>query len=84
MFKNIQSRKITLKSKKQSKSVVLTFDQLPYLGIWQPKNAPFICIEPWHGIADLAGYTGEFKDKEMMIGLDVDQTFECNHTIELI
>jgi galactose mutarotase-like enzyme len=35
-----------------------------YLGIWtKPKDAPFICIEPWHGIADMAGFTGDFKDK---------------------
>ena len=26
-------------------------------------GAHFVCIEPWHGIADPEGYAGEFKDK---------------------
>ena len=27
------------------------FDNAPFLGIWQKPGAPFICIEPWHGMA---------------------------------
>ena len=35
-----------------------------YLGIWtKPTAAPFICIEPWHGIADAAGFAGDFANK---------------------
>ncbi|HEY0213325.1 MAG TPA: aldose 1-epimerase family protein [Paenirhodobacter sp.] len=32
-----------------------SFDNLPNLAIWQKPGAPFICIEPWHGMAALAG-----------------------------
>ena len=35
----------------------------PMLGVWTKPDAHFICIEPWHGIADPQGYTGEFADK---------------------
>lgn len=47
--------------------VSLVFDT-PAVGIWSPygKNAPFVCIEPWFGLADWAGYEGEFKDKYLM------------------
>jgi len=34
------------------------------LGIWsKPGGAPFLCIEPWHGIASPVGFDGEFADK---------------------
>jgi galactose mutarotase-like enzyme len=35
----------------------------PYLGIWTKPGAPFICIEPWCGITDPAGFSGDIKDK---------------------
>jgi galactose mutarotase-like enzyme len=33
------------------------------LGIWTKPGAHYVCIEPWHGIADPEGFTGEFCDK---------------------
>jgi galactose mutarotase-like enzyme len=34
------------------------------LGIWsKPGGAPFLCLEPWHGIASPADFDGEFSDK---------------------
>jgi galactose mutarotase-like enzyme len=34
------------------------------LGIWsKPGGAPFLCIEPWYGIASPADFDGEFADK---------------------
>jgi galactose mutarotase-like enzyme len=35
----------------------------PYLGVWTKPGAPFICIEPWHGVTDPEGFTGDFKNK---------------------
>ena len=42
---------------------------LPYLGLWQKPGADFICIEPWHGLADDAGYAGDFREKRGVIVL---------------
>jgi galactose mutarotase-like enzyme len=39
------------------------FADAPYLGLWTKPGAPFICIEPWHGIADPKGYAGDFRAK---------------------
>lgn len=34
------------------------------LGIWsKPGGAPFLCIEPWHGIASPVDFDGEFTNK---------------------
>lgn len=39
------------------------FADAPYFGIWSKPQAQFICLEPWHGIADLAGFSGDFTTK---------------------
>jgi galactose mutarotase-like enzyme len=41
----------------------IAFPDTPMLGLWTKPGARYICVEPWHGIADPEGYTGEFKDK---------------------
>ncbi len=38
----------------------------PYWGIWKKPGAPFICIEPWWGIADHVNATGDLMQKEGM------------------
>ena len=41
----------------------IAFSDTPMLGIWTKPGAHFMCIEPWHGIADPEGYAGAFRDK---------------------
>jgi galactose mutarotase-like enzyme len=43
--------------------ITLSFPDSPYLGIWTKPAAQFICIEPWHGIADPDGFVGDFTEK---------------------
>jgi len=56
-------------------SLRIDFPETPMLGIWtkvfpsdatggvEGPGARFVCVEPWHGIADPSGYTGEYRDK---------------------
>lgn len=41
----------------------IDFPDTPTLGIWTRPGAHYVCIEPWHGIADPEGYAGELRDK---------------------
>ena len=41
----------------------IAFPDTPMLGIWTKPGAAYVCVEPWHGIADPHGYTGEYRDK---------------------
>lgn len=41
----------------------LAFPDTDMLGIWQKPGAHYLCIEPWAGIADPQGFTGELRDK---------------------
>lgn len=41
----------------------IAFPDTPKLGVWTIPGAAFVCVEPWHGIADPAGFTGDYTDK---------------------
>jgi galactose mutarotase-like enzyme len=59
------------------------FKGFPYLGIWAAKNANFVCIEPWCGIADSENHNQELTEKEGIIALEVGEVFEKTWTIFL-
>ncbi|BCA60090.1 aldose 1-epimerase family protein [Sphingomonas sp. HMP6] len=44
-------------------SLRIDFPDTPMLGIWTKPGAAFVCIEPWHGIADPQGFTGDIAEK---------------------
>ena len=41
----------------------IDFPDTPYLGIWSKPGARFVCVEPWHGLADPVGFAGDLADK---------------------
>lgn len=48
-------------------SLRVEFPDADKLGIWTKPGAGFVCIEPWWGIADPVGFTGELTDKPGMM-----------------
>ncbi|WP_037285563.1 aldose 1-epimerase family protein [Saccharibacillus sacchari] len=83
IFRDVKSDRVTLKSEKSEHSVSVSSENFPYLGVWQPKNAPFLCIEPWHGLADADQFDGELKDKELAVELAPGEYFEAALVIEV-
>lgn len=64
--------------------VTVTFENFPYLGIWSKnQDAPFVCIEPWYGIADHENHNQELTEKEGILSLESNQTFECAYSFEI-
>lgn len=51
-------------------SLAIAFPDTPMLGVWQKPGADHICIEPWAGIADPAGFAGDFRDKPGVMQLE--------------
>ena len=63
VFKHLKSNELILLNK--NKPVLsVQFEGFPYLGIWTKPNAPFLCIEPWCGLADNSNHNGNFKKKK--------------------
>ena len=84
VFKDLKSEKITLKSKKSERKVQVEFKDFPYLGIWsQSAEAPFICLEPWHGIADAVDSSFRIEEKEGVNQLAPGNKFKATHTITI-
>ena len=55
----------------------------PRLGIWTKPGARFVCVEPWHGIADAEGFAGEFRDKPGVFTVDPGATWRTRMRIAL-
>jgi galactose mutarotase-like enzyme len=83
VFKNLKSTSIILKSDKTNQQLKFNFEGFPYLGIWAAKDANFVCIEPWCGIADSANHHQELTEKEGIIGLDLGEDFERTWRVEI-
>ncbi len=58
----IRSRSVTYGAD-EGPRLRMNFPDSPYLGLWTKPGANFICIEPWHGIADPVGFSGDFRAK---------------------
>ncbi len=84
MLEDSQVGRVTLHRNDGSPWLSLTFDA-PVVGIWSPptKNAPFICLEPWYGRCDRAGYEGDYRDKDWMNRLAPGERFSSVYTIEI-
>ena len=62
IFDDIRSRSVTYGAA-EGPRIQVSYPDATYLGVWTKPGAGFVCIEPWHGIADEAGFAGDFKDK---------------------
>jgi galactose mutarotase-like enzyme len=62
IFDEIQSRSVTYGADGGPR-IQITYPDAPYLGVWTKPQAHFICIEPWHGVSDAAGFAGDFRAK---------------------
>ena len=48
---------------KDGKGLQVDYPDFTSLAVWQAKNAPFLCVEPFCGSADFADCTGVFAEK---------------------
>ena len=84
VFEDFNIKTLTLKNSKNENFVKLNFENFPYLGIWsKPSGAPFICIEPWFGVADDENSNQNLEDKKGIITLQKDEIFSCFYSIEI-
>ena len=76
VFKQLTSNSISILNTKNKHGLELQFTDFPYMGIWSAKNADFVCIEPWCGIADSVSASGDISKKEGIHSLEPDETFK--------
>ncbi len=83
IFKDLKSRKVSLKSRKSDQVLSVSYHDFDFLGIWAKPKAPFVCIEPWLGIADHENTDGNFLKKEGLVKLPKGELFNASFSIEI-
>ncbi|WP_025761699.1 aldose 1-epimerase family protein [Dyadobacter tibetensis] len=84
IFKNLKSKGVSLKSRRNATCVRMDFTDFPYLGIWAKPEGDFVCIEPWLGIADSTEADQQLENKEGMVQLEGGSTYQAAYTITII
>ena len=82
IFDQLASRRVTYGAP-GAPTLEVAFPDMPLLGIWTKPGAPFLCIEPWQGIADPEGFAGEFRDKPGVIEVPARATRRFGLRIEI-
>lgn len=75
---------IMLRSYTHDREVEIAFDGFPYVGVWSPINtagevAPFVCIEPWYGMADTSPTPNELTEKKGIQLLEAGEKFVASY-----
>ena len=84
-FKELKSESVKLINE-DGKGVKVDFSGFPMLGLWTAvnKNAPYLCIEPWHGCGAFEDETGELSDKPYCIMLKPGEYKKLSYKVTVI
>ncbi len=83
VFKDLKSSTVSLKSTSSKIGLTMQFFDFNFFGIWSAKNADFICLEPWCGIADSINSNGNITQKEGINKLSSNEIFYRIWSLEL-
>lgn len=83
IFETKGANAFTIETDEGAHSISLSYTDMPYVGIWSPypQEAPFVCIEPWCGIADEVNATGNLVDKKGINTLAASDIFKTQYTL---
>ena len=76
VFKGHKSEYLSLKNVNNSEEVKVSLKDFTWLGIWAPPGAPFVCLEPWCGVADMEDHNGDLTKKEAVNKLEKGGSFK--------
>lgn len=62
IFDHLVSRRLRYRAE-GGPTLEVAFPDATYLGLWSKPGAGFVCIEPWRGVADPSGFSGELDAK---------------------
>ena len=84
IFSDVRSKGITLHCRQARTKMHFTFSDAPFLAIWAKPAAPFVCIEPWHGINDGYQTVADFSQKRGIVALPAGETFRFSWKAEFL
>lgn len=83
VFKSLKSTNVSLESG-EKRWLKFHYQGFPYLGIWSmSRTSPFVCIEPWFGMADYVDHNGDIEKKEGVQVVQPGSEFVCDFRVEV-
>jgi galactose mutarotase-like enzyme len=82
VFKDLRSDKVSLRSEKSPHGLRMTYKGFPFFGIWAAKDADFVCLEPWCGIADGEDAGQDITKKEGIMKAGVGKIVEKTWSVD--
>lgn len=81
-----EDSQIRLQDETKNIEIKIETQAMNYVGVWSPypKEAGFICLEPWTGFADSEQSTGEYSEKEEVSFLDKDEKRTHTYTVKFM
>lgn len=79
LFLSDMGEAVTLRSRTRRGGVRVSYSGMTHLGLWKRDHtdAPFVCIEPWHGLPTAEGVTDDFATKPYMVRLGASESYEA-------
>lgn len=81
VFEDFKSNQLKIQSDKAIEGLTFEFSNFPYLGIWAAKNANFVCIEPWCGLADGVEHDQVLENKKGIVSLNPRNKFSASWSV---
>lgn len=82
ILSGFESEYVTLHSDSNDRKIKFNLGGAPYLGIWAKPGAPYVCIEPWHGVNDSTKMKEDFSKKDAIVALPGKESFIFTWTAE--
>ncbi|GAB4420476.1 MAG: aldose 1-epimerase family protein [Bacteroidia bacterium] len=83
VFHELPATAVSLVSAQRGVCLRMSLAGFPFLGIWAKPGAPFVCLEPWQGLADSTDHSGDLLEKPGLRLLRGGETHQCSFDITL-
>lgn len=84
IFLNMKAKSVILRNRNTGRALQVSFAGNDYFQIWTKQGAPYICLEPWCGVADRVDTDKNIKTKFGIMQLPATKSLSREHTIEIL
>ena len=86
LIEDSQAACATLFDKHRHKVLSVVCPQAEAFGIWAPnkQGCPFVCLEPWCGIADRYNFNGDISEREYNHSLNPGEGYVFSYMIQIV
>lgn len=81
IFQGLKSKEVSLVNTASNHRVSMNISEFPYLGIWAKPGAPYICLEPWQGLADFENHNKQIEDKKGVVLVNEGEEIKKSFTM---